>query len=76
MGLHAQAALTRVVQGHANKGYLHYLDRIKVDRVKLGRRAPLLSSCTASTSAPAGCVRMALPIAFEPTEGFSVVVSN
>ena len=76
MGLCAQAALTRLVQGHAKRGPLRYLERIRVDKVMLGRRAPLLSSCTASTGAPAGCVRLALPFTFEPTEGFSVVVSN
>ena len=76
MGLYVQAALTRVVQGHANRGPLRYLERIKVDKVMLGKRAPVLSSCTASTCAPAGCVRIALPFTFEPTEGFSVVVST
>ena len=76
IGLYAQAALTRLVQGHANRGPLRYLERIKVDKVTLGKRAPLLSSCTASTNAPAGCVRLALPFTFEPTEGFSVVVSR
>ena len=64
------------MQGHANSGPLRYLERIKVDKVTLGKRAPLLSSCTASTGAPAGCVRLALPFTFEPTEGFSVVVST
>ena len=75
-GLYVQAALTKAVQGHANRGHLRYLERIKVDKVMLGRRAPLLSSCTACTSAAAHCVRLALPFTFEPTEGFSVVVSN
>ena len=76
IGLHAQAALTRLVQGDADRGPLRYLERIEVDKVMLGRRAPLLSSCTASTGAPASCVRLALPFTFEPAEGFNVVVSN
>lgn len=71
-----QAALTRIVQGQVRKGPLRYLERVKVDRVKLGKRPPLLSSCTASTDAAAGSVRLALPFSFEPTEGFSVVVSS
>lgn len=74
-----QAALTRIVQGQAKKGPLRYLERIKVDGVKLGRRAPCLSTCTVSTEAAAdaiGSVRLALPFSFEPAEGFSVVVSS
>ncbi len=69
-----QAALTRVVEGQTRKGPLRYLERITVDKVRLGRRPPTLSSCAASTGADNLCLRLVLPFSFEPTEGFSVVV--
>ena len=71
----AQAALMKAVQGQAKKGPLRYLERIKVDTVRLGKQQPALSSCTASTDAAAGCVQLALPFSFAPAEGFSIVVS-
>ena len=66
----------KIIQGQAPKGPLRYLERIKVDTVRLGKQQPALSSCTASTEAATGCVRLALPFSFEPGEGFSVVVNS
>ena len=71
-----QVALMKVIQGQARKGPLRYLERIKVDTVRLGKQQPALSTCTASTDAGAGCVQLALPFSFAPAEGFSIVVST
>ena len=65
----------KIIQAQARKGPLRYLERIKVDIVRLGKQQPVLSSCTVSTDAAAGSVQFALPFSFTPAEGFSVVVT-
>ena len=65
----------KIIQAQARKGPLRYLERIKVDTVRLGKQQPVLSSCTVSTDAAAGSVQFALPFSFTPAEGFSIVVT-